>query len=154
MYPTIWFIFLRLSASYRITRQLQANVNANWRFQKTNMNGSKNYNANLTYQRLPFVNGNFIASVNLLETTYLRNSMFSSRYTRGLLKNKIELEGCYRYEQNRYKHFAFQDVQHISGGSVMAVLSRNINFQVYCEGLKSAANNLIARLNARINYRL
>lgn len=145
---------LRLSASYRITRQLQANVNANWRFQKSNINVSKNYNANLTYQRLPIINGNFIASVNFLETTYLRNSMYSGRYTRGLLKNKIELEGYYRYVQNRYKHFEFQDVQHIFGGSVMAVLSRNINFQVYCEGLKSAANKPVTRVNVRINYRL
>lgn len=145
---------LRLNSFYRVTKKIQISAAANWRFQKSNVNVSKNYNCNLSYNSLPYINGNISASVNLLETGYLKNTMIAGRYNRGFFKNKMNWEIYYRVVNYQYKNFDTKIKQNIIGSSLSFIFSRKINFQVYYEGTDDATNNTITRFNARASYRL
>jgi hypothetical protein len=145
---------LRLNSFYRVTKKIQLSAAANWRFQKSNVNVSKNYNCNLSYNNLPYINGNISASVNLLETGYLNNTMIAGRYNRGFFKNKMNWEIYYRVVNYQYKNFNTKIKQNIIGSSISYIFSRKINLQVYYEGTDDATNNTVTRFNLRASYRL
>ena len=144
---------LRLNVSYRPFKRVSLGGNANWRFQKSDINLSKNLNAYLNFSRIPVVKTDVSLTANLLQTNYLDSRMFGVRLNRELIPGKLNGEVYGRMLHYTYTVSEFVLRQRIFGADLGMNLSRKLALHLYYEGIIDKENDTLHRANTKIMWR-
>ncbi|MCB0525909.1 MAG: hypothetical protein R3A50_09470 [Saprospiraceae bacterium] len=144
---------LRLGGSYRITKLFTLGFNGNWRFQKSDLNLSKNINTYLNISRIPGLNARANISANFLQTNYLDSKIYGARLSKELIRRKLNAEIYYRMVDYKYKNYDYNILQHIAGLDFSWNITRKLAFYIYYEGTIDSKNKPFSRFNAKIIQR-
>jgi hypothetical protein len=144
---------LRLNLSYRPFKRVSLGGNVNWRFQKSDINLSKNLNAYLNFSRIPVVKMDVSLTANLLQTNYLDSRMFGVRLNRELISGKLSGEVYGRMLHYTYTVSEFVLRQRIFGADLGMNLSRKLSLHLYYEGIFDKKNETLHRANTKIMWR-
>lgn len=144
---------LRLGANYRISKQMNWGGNASWRFQKSNLNLSKNLNTYLNINRLPWINASASLTLNLLQTSYLNSRIYGVRFSRELVRGKLNAEWYYRRVEYDYTNYETHIRQDVPGIDLSWNLTRKLAFYLYYEGTFDPKNKTLHRINTRLILR-
>lgn len=144
---------LRFGANYRFTKLVTAGFNASWRFQKSDINLSKNINAYLNFNRIPWSKVTASLSANLLQTHYLDSKVYGVRLSREIVRNKLQGEIYYRWVDYQYKNYEYKIQQQTGGIDLSWNLTRKLAFYLYYEGTFDNKNKPFNRINTRIIQR-
>ena len=144
---------LRLGANLRISKRITWGANGSWRFQKSNLNLSKNVNTYLNFSRLPWINASASLSANFLQTTYLDSKIYGARLSKELVRGKLNGEVYYRRVEYNYKNYENQILQDIGGVDLSWNITRKLAFYLYYEGTFDQQRATFNRFNARLIQR-
>ncbi len=144
---------LRLGANYRFAKMVTCGFNASWRFQKNDLNLSKNINSYVNFNRLPWVNATVSLSANFLQTNYLNSKIYGARISKEIIRTKLQSELYYRLVDYQYKNYEYKIQQHIAGVDLSWSITRKLAFYLYYEGTFDKRNKPFARFNAKIIQR-
>lgn len=144
---------LRLGFSFRPVRLISVGVNGSWRFQKSDMNLSKNVNGYVNFNRIPVLNARFTLRANLLETNYLQSQRFGARLSKDIIRGKLSGEMHYDYVQYTYSIGGYTFHQNIAGASLNIRLMKKLSLYFYYEGTFDDQNRKLNRFNSKIIQR-
>ena len=144
---------LRLGLNYRISKLITWGFNANWRFQKSNINLSQNLNSYLNFNRLPWVNAMVSLSANILHTGYLDSKLYGMRLSKELVRGKLNGELNFQFVQYDYKNYEYKLQQEIGGIDLSWNITKKLAFYLSFEGTFDKRNKPFNRLNTRIIQR-
>jgi hypothetical protein len=144
---------LRVGASYRFSKLLTGGANASWRFQKSDLNLSKNLNAYLNISRLPLIKAAVSLSANMLQTNYLDSRIYGVRASKELVRGKLNGELYFRKVEYTYKNYEVKVQQEIMGADLSWNISRKLAFYVYYEGTFDHKNEPFNRFNTKLIQR-
>ncbi len=144
---------VRLGFSYRPFKLITWGVNAGWRFQQDNANVSKNLNTYLNLARVPVVNIRASLTANLLETNYIKSTIFGARLSRDIVKKILSMELYLRTVNYQYKSSENQVNQNIAGTSLSLRLLKKLTLYLYYEGTFDDRNQAYHRFNTRLIQR-
>lgn len=144
---------LRLGGNYRISKRITLGVNGSWRFQKSNLNLSKNVNTYLNFSRVPWINASASLSANFLRTSYLDSKIYGARLSKELVRGKLNGEVYYRRVEYNYKNYENQILQDIGGVDLSWNITRKMAFYLYYEGTFDPKRATFNRFNARLIQR-
>lgn len=145
---------LRFNISYRPFKLISWGANASWRFQKSNTNNSRNFNTYVTVSRVPVIHGSVSFNANMLQTNFLDSKLFGVRYTRDLIKGKLNGDIYYRWVDYQYKQFEYKTHQDIGGVSLNWSITRKLGLYLYYEGAFDKRYDTISRYNTKLIYRI
>lgn len=140
---------LRLGANYRLLKTVSWGMNANWRFQKSDLNLSKNLNTYISFSRIPWVKASATISANVLQTNYLNSKMVGIRLNKELVKGVLNGELNARLLDYQYQNSEQHILQQMVGGSLSVNISRKLTFFAYYEGTFNATSTDLTRVNVR-----
>jgi hypothetical protein len=136
---------LRLRINIRPVKNLMAGFGYSKRFQSDNQNKSDNLNAYATYSNLPTIDGSISLNYNMNTSNYLKSNILSFRYSRFLIKNKLDADLSYRLAKFDYfNSFTSSYDQNYYGLNLSLHLTRKLFLSVYGE---------LAAGNKEDNYR-
>lgn len=144
---------LRLNASYRILKFVTWGANLSWRFQKSDMNVSKNLNTYVNISRLPFIKAQLSLSANFLQTNYIDSKVFGIRMSKDFLKGKVNGDLYFRYGEYQYKTNENTNRQKIFGASLSYRLMKKLSLYLYYEGTFDNIGYDYNRLNTKLIQR-
>ncbi len=144
---------LRFNFSYRPFKRVTWGANANWRFQKSDANLSKNLNTYLNFTNVPGLKAQLSVNANILQTNYMDSKMVGIRLNRDLIAGKLNLELYGRYLEYKYRTSEFQLRQEVAGANLGINLSRKLSLYLYGEATFDAVNSTLYRVNTRILQR-
>ena len=144
---------LRLNASYRLFKLVTWGANLSWRFQKSDMNLSKNLNTYVNISRLPFIKAQLSLSANFLQTNYIDSKVFGLRLSKDLIKGKLNGDLYFRYGEYHYKANENTNRQEIIGASLSYRLMKKLSFYLYYEGTFDNIGYDYNRLNTKLIQR-
>lgn len=144
---------LRLGVNYRISKRITWGANGSWRFQKSNINLSKNVNTYLNFSRLPWINASASLSANFLQTGYLDSKIYGARLTKEIVRGKLNSEVYYRRVEYNYSNYENKILQDIGGIDLSWNITRKLAFYVYYEGTFDKTRQTYHRFNTRIIQR-
>ncbi|MBK6998373.1 MAG: hypothetical protein IPH31_27165 [Lewinellaceae bacterium] len=144
---------LRFGVNYRILKRITWGANASWRFQKSNINLSKNINTYVNFSRLPWVNATASLSANLLQTNYLDSRIYGARLSKELVRGKLNSEVYYRWVEYDYKNYEYKIRQQIGGIDFSWNITRKLALYLYYEGTFDKQNKTFNRFNTKLIQR-
>lgn len=144
---------LRLGVSVRPVRLISLGLNGSWRFQKSDMNLSKNLNGYVNFNRIPVVNIRLTLRANLLETNYLKSQRFGARLSKDIIRGKLSGELHYDNVQYTYLLGGYTLRQNIAGASLNLRLLKKLSLYLYYEGTFDDQNRNLNRFNSKIIQR-
>ena len=125
---------LRFRFNYRPIKFVTLGSSVGYRFQKGNSNQSKNLYSFLTFSRVPFLKMSATISSTLLETSYLKGSIFGMRLSKDLFKGKLFTELNYRIVNYEYGGSDSKLNQRIGGANLSWRIKRRLSLSVDYEG--------------------
>lgn len=144
---------MRLGVSVRPVRLISVGVNGSWRFQKSDMNLSKNVNGYVNFNRIPVLNVRFTLRANLLETNYLQSQRFGARLSKDIIRGKLSGEMHYDFVQYTYVTGGYTFRQNIAGASLNIRLLKKLSLYFYYEGTFDDQGRQLNRFNSKIIQR-
>lgn len=144
---------LRFNVSYRPFKWVTWGANANWRFQKSDANLSKNLNSYLNFSRIPWIGATASLTANLLQTNYLDSKMFGIRLTKEIVPGKLSTDAYFRVVDYRYTSNEYQVQQQIAGFDLSINLTRKLGLHFYYEGTFDKKADTLHRLNTKLIQR-
>ncbi|MEZ4959184.1 MAG: hypothetical protein R2830_05150 [Saprospiraceae bacterium] len=144
---------LRLNASYRLFKFVTWGANLSWRFQKSNMNVSKNLNTYVNISKVPFINTQLSLTANFLQTGYIDSRSYGVRISRDIVKGKLNGDVYFRMANYKYKTYEYSNQQKILGASLSYRLTRMLSLFVYYEGTFDNLGYDYNRFNTKIIQR-
>lgn len=144
---------LRLGANCRISKKITGGMNYSWRFQKSDMNLSKNLNAYLNFSRLPWIKATGSLSANILQTGYLNSNMYGARVSKEIIRGKLNGDMHFRWVEYRYTNYENIIQQNIAGVDVSWNITRKLALYLYYEGTFDHRNPTFNRVNTRVIQR-
>lgn len=144
---------LRFGVNYRISKRISWGANASWRFQKSNINLSKNVNSYLNFSRLPWVNATASLSANLLQTNYLDSRIYGARISKEIVRGKLNSEVYYRWVEYDYNNYEYKIQQQIGGLDLSWNITRKLALYLYYEGTFDKQSKTFNRFNTKIIQR-
>ncbi len=144
---------LRFNVNYRPFKWVTWGANANWRFQKSDLNLSKNMNSYLNFSRIPWMKAYVSLTVNFLQTHYLDSKMYGLRMSREIVPGKLSCEVYGRLVNYKYKSQELNIRQELIGGDISVNLTRKLAFHMYYEGTFDKLNETLHRVNTKLIQR-
>ncbi len=141
---------LRFGANYRFSKLITWGANASWRFQKSDLNLSKNLNSYLNFSRLPWVKATASLSANILQTNYLDSKIYGARISKELVRGKLNADFNYRWVEYNYKNYENKIQQQTGGVDLSWNISRKLAFYIYYEGTFQEKNKPFNRVNTKL----
>ena len=145
---------VRFGANYRISRIFTIGFNGSWRFQKSNINLSKNINGYFNVSQLPLIHANASLSANLLQTNYLDSKIYGIRLSKDIIQGKLSSQVYFRDVTYIYKNYENKIHQEIAGADFSWNLTRKLAFHLYYEGTFEPNKATFHRFNSKLLYRL
>ncbi len=143
----------RFGLNIRPIKYVTIGANANWRFQQSNMNLSKNLNSYLNISRVPGIHARASLTANFLQTNYLDSKIFGIRLSKDFLKNKLSGEIYFRLVDYQYRTSNYSIQQKIGGASLNVRIAKNLSLYLYYEGTFDGQGNDLTRFNTKIIQR-
>ena len=144
---------LRLGANYHIFKLVTLGFNASWRFQKSNINLSKNLNSYLNFSRIPWLNASVSLSANILQTNYLDSKIFGAQVSKDLIPGKLSSQAYFRMVDYTYKNYENKIRQEIAGADISWNITRKLALHLYYEGTFDKQNKTYHRINTKLIQR-
>ena len=144
---------LRFNLNYRPVKLVTWGVNASWRFQKSDMNLSKNGNSYLNISRIPWLKMSASITANFLQTHYLNSKMFGLRMSKDLLPGKLSSDAYVRMVDYRYTTSELSVQQKIVGLNLSWNLTRKLALYLYYEGTFDKKSDTFHRVNTKLVQR-
>lgn len=144
---------LRFGANYRFSKLVTWGGNASWRFQKSNINLSKNLHSYLNFSRLPWIKATASLSANILQTNYLDSKIYGARMSREIIRGKLNGEMYFRWVEYNYKNYENKIQQKIAGVDVSWNITRKLALYVYYEGTFDRQTKTFNRFNTKLIQR-
>jgi hypothetical protein len=145
---------LRFNISYRPFKRVTWGASANWRFQKSDANLSRNLNTYLNFTNVPGLKAQLSVNANILQTNYMASRMMGVRLNKDLIAGKLNLELYGRHLAYTYRTSEFMLRQEVAGANLGINLSRKLSLYLYGEATFDSANSTLYRVNTRIIQRL
>ncbi|MCU0347076.1 MAG: outer membrane beta-barrel family protein [Saprospiraceae bacterium] len=144
---------LRFNLNYRPFKWVSWGANVNWRFQKSDLNLSKNLNSYLNFSRIPIIGATASLTANLLQTPYLDSKMYGLRLTKEIVPGKLNTEAYFRMVDYRYSYSELRIHQNVAGLDLSLNLTRKLALYLYYEGTFDKKSDTFHRVNAKIIQR-
>ncbi len=144
---------LRFNVNYRPFKWVTWGANANWRFQKSDANLSKNLNSYLNFSRIPWIGATASLTANILQTNYLDSKMFGIRLTKEIVPGKLSTDAYFRVVDYRYTSNEYRVQQQITGLDLSINLTRKLGLHFYYEGTFDKKSDTFHRLNTKLIQR-
>jgi len=144
---------LRFGLNVRPWKLISLGANASWRFQKSSANDSKNLNAYLNLNRIPFLNTSVSLSANFLQTGYLNSTMYGARLMKDFFKGRASAELYYRWLTYDYQAYDFSTSQQVVGGSLSFQIIKGLSVYFFTEQTFDNQNNNYTLINSKIMQR-
>ncbi len=144
---------LRFGVNYRPFRYVSLGVNSGLRFQKTKSNMSRNINSYIRFSRVPLLNLSATISANFLQTDYLNSRIFGIRFTKELIKGKLNSELYYRLVNYQYQLNENTVQQNIAGSNLSLRILKKLTWYIYYEGTFDSRNQNYNRFNTKLIQR-
>lgn len=141
---------MRAGLSVRPIKYVTLGANASWRFQKSDMNLSKNLNSYLNISRIPFINARMSLRANFLETNFLNSKIFAVRMSKDIIKGKLSSDVYFRMVDYQYKTSDYSVEQKVVGANVNIRLAKKLSLYLYGEKTFDNLNRKLTRINSKI----
>jgi len=123
-----------MQVSYRPLKKLSLGANGGYRFRKSDPSPSKNLYAYATYSQIPFVGISATLTATLLETSYLRGSIYGLGLSRDIVRGKLSGAFTYRFIDYFYTNTSSNLMQHTGEISLNWKLMKKLSCSFYYEG--------------------
>lgn len=143
---------LRMSVNYRPLKYISLGSSAGYRFQKDSPEDSKNLHSYLTVSRVPGIQASATLSVMLLQSPYLKGTIYGARLSRDIIKGKLFGEAEYRIVDNHYINVETPSIQSIAGLNLNWRLTQKLSLSVHYEG-ETYQQKLSHRVNSNLIQR-
>ncbi|MCB0707505.1 MAG: hypothetical protein KDC34_19455 [Saprospiraceae bacterium] len=144
---------IRLNVNYRPFKYVSWGVNSSWRFQKSDLNVSRNINSYVTISRVPLLKMSVTLNGNYLQTNYLDSWFVGVKFSKDIIPKILSGGGYYRLVNYQYKNYEYAIMQNIVGANLSLRLFRNFSLHLYYEGTIVKDNELRYRINAKVIQR-
>jgi len=143
---------LRFGFSFRPTKNITWGINAGMRFQKSQNNTSRNINSFVSLSKTPWLPVRTTIRASILETDFLNSRVYGVRFSKPLIKKKLNAEVYYRNVNYLYRNSESGTAvrQHIGGASLSYRLSKKLSWHLFYEGTFDNKNPTFSRINMRI----
>ncbi len=143
---------LRFGFSFRPTKNITWGINAGMRFQKSQNNTSRNINTYVSLSKMPWLPVRTTIRASILETDFLNSRIYGIRFSKPLIKKKLNAELYYRNVNYLYRNSESGTAvrQHIGGASLSYRLSKKLSWHLFYEGTFDKRNPTFTRINMRI----
>ncbi len=143
---------LRFGFSFRPTKNITWGINAGMRFQKSQNNTARNINTYVSLSKTPWLPVRTTIRASILETDFLNSRIYGIRFSKPLIKKKLNAELYYRNVNYLYRNSESGTAvrQHIGGASLSYRLSRKLSWHLFYEGTFDKKNPTFTRINMRI----
>jgi hypothetical protein len=141
---------MRAGLSVRPFKYVTFGANASWRFQKSDMNLSKNLNTYINISRVPFINARMSIRANFLETNYLKSQVYAARISKDIIKNKIGLDAYFRWVDYQYLTSDYSINQKVVGANLNIRLAKKLSLYLYGEQTFDNLDRNLIRINSKI----
>ncbi len=142
----------RFRLSIRPVNKIITGVSFGYSSRGEAIQASTNYNAFVTYTRLPLVRGSLSANYTHLNTNYVNGDIIGVRFFHDLISGLSNFSFGYRYVSYQYSSTEYELNQHIGSASIYINLLRSLTLNLSYEGIfESVRSNslLFAGLNIR-----
>lgn len=143
----------RFGVNIRPFKYVTWSINTGWRFQKSDINVSKNLNSYLSFNRVPWLNIRASLTANFLKTNYIDSKIYGLRINKDIIRGKLSAEGYLRFVNYRYLGYDNTVRQKIGGMSLSVRLMHKLSLYLYYEGTLTDKNELFNRFNTKIIQR-
>ena len=132
----------RARINVRPIKYLITGISYSKRFQSDRENKSDNIYGYVSYSRIPSVGGGLSVNYNMNTSNYLKSKIFSVRYSRNLLKNKLNADFYYRNADFSYfnSHIG-NNKQNYYGANLSYNITRRLMLSVSGEYSNSSQEN-------------
>jgi len=144
---------VRLSANYRLFKNITWGINTGWRFQKSEKNLSKNLNSYLTFSRVPLLNIRTTITANFLKTNYLESRIFGIRISKEIVSNKLDGNINFRMVDYKYLNYESATHQNVMGINLSMRIIKKLTLYVNYEGTFDSQNIVYNRFYTKIIQR-
>ncbi len=137
---------LRVRLNVRPIKYVIAGISYSKRFQSDNQNKSDNIYGYITYSKVPGIGGSLSANYNINTSNYLESNILSLRYSRYIIKNRLNADFYYRNANfNYYNSHIGSNKQNYYGTNLNYNINRKLMFSISGEYSNS---------NQEDNYRI
>jgi hypothetical protein len=141
---------LRLNMNVRPVNYLQTGISYSRRFQSDDQNKSDNLYGYVSFSKIPLVGGALSFNYNMNTSNYMKSNIFSTRYSRSIVKNKVDADFYYRLADFDYFNSFIPPLrQSYYGTSLSYNITRELLFSIFGEYSSSTQED-----NFRINTRI
>lgn len=144
---------LRFGFNSRPFKFLTWGANASWRFQKSDLNLSKNLNTYCTFSKIPVLDIRTSLTANFLQASYLDSRMFGIRLSKEIVRKMLTGDLYYRFVDYQYKTSGNSIRQNIAGASLSLRILKKLTLHLYYEGTFDDRGQAYHRINTRIIQR-
>ena len=132
----------RTRLNVKPVKYLITGISYSKRFQSDNQNKSDNIYGYISYSRIPTIGGAFSINYNINTSNYLESNILSLRYSRNLLKNKLNADFYFRYADfNYFNSHIGSNKQNYYGTNLNYNISRKLMISVSGEYSNSSQEN-------------
>ncbi len=124
---------IRARLNIRPLKMVYLGISYSRRFQNDNQNKSDNINGFVSLSRVPGIGGRINFNYNQNKSNYLNSKIYSGRYSRPVLKSKLDVDLYYRYV--RYDYFNTETLfsQYYAGLGLSWNVAKNLSFNILVE---------------------
>lgn len=144
---------LRAGISVRPMKFVTFGANGSWRFQKSDMNLSKNLNTYLNISRVPGIDARLSLRANFLQTNYLDSKIFGVRMSKDIVKGKVGSELYFRMVDYQYRESSYSIQQKVVGANLNLRITKKLSLYLYGERTFDNLDRNLTRINAKIIQR-
>ena len=146
---------LRFGFSFRPVKNVTWGINAGMRFQKSTKNTSRNINTYVSLSQIPWLPFRTTIRASILETNFINSRIYGIRFSKPLIKKKLNSELYYRNVNYLYKNSESGTAvrQHIAGINLSYRINRKLSWHIFYEGNFDKNNPTFTRINTRIIHR-
>jgi len=143
---------LRFGFTFRPVKNITWGINAGVRFQKSNINTSRNINSFLTIGKSSWLPVRTTIRASILETGFLNSRIYGIRFSKPLIKKKLNADLYYRNVNYLYRNSESGTAvrQHIGGVNLSYRLSKKLSWHIFYEGTFDTKNPTFTRINMRL----
>ena len=140
---------IRFTVNFRPANYIGIGGSYSKRFQSNDLNKSDNLNGYVSFSKIPWIDGRIYANYNRNTSNYMQTNIYSVRYSRPIIKMKLDGDIYYRLVNYNYFDSETKTDQQYYGASISYRIAKKLVFNVMGE-MAATQEEDIYRVNARI----
>lgn len=127
--------------NYRPGKKISIGANTGYRFSKTDPRPSKNLYSYITYSNVPWLNASATLSATLMQTSYIKGSIYSLGLSRDIIPGKLYGGVGYRYVNYKFENAETPLVQNMAEMDLTWSIMKKLSFSLNYEGTFEKGRN-------------